>query len=168
MIKRLFISFLLLVPLLSFSHPVHISVCDIHYSSEKNTFQISIRVFTDDLELGIRKSIKDKVLDIGFETESSDADSLIQDYLEKNFQINIQDSLYSASFIGKEAEGMSVWCYLEIKVPKKLNQFSIKNALLDKHFEDQKNMVHFHHQGKMESKVFDKNKRTQTIRITHL
>ncbi len=167
MIKRLIIGFLLCLPLLSFSHPVHISVCDIHYNSDSNTFQVSIRLFSDDLELGIRKSLKDEVLDIGFKTESSITDSLIEQYLLANFQVFIEDSLYIPTFIGKESEGMSVWCYLEMKVPSQLNQFHIKNALLDKRFEDQKNMVHFHHLGNVDSKVFDKDRRKQTIRITN-
>ncbi len=167
MIRRLLIGILICLPLLSFAHPVHISVCDIHYNPDANTFQVSVRLFSDDLELSIRKSIENKVLDIGFETEASNTDSLIQIYLQDNFQLYIKDSLYTWSFVGKESEGVSVWCYLEMEVPENLNQFSIKNALLDKHFEDQKNIVHFHHLGKMDSKVFYKEQRTQTIRITN-
>ncbi len=167
MIKRFILSLLLLFPLIGFSHPVHISVCDIHYNSDSNSFQISIRMFSDDLELGIRETLEDKILDIGFETESQTVDSLIGIYLNSYFQVNILDSIFKAQYLGKESEGMSTWCYLELDVPREFDHFSIKNSLLDKHFEDQKNMVHFYHNGNVSSLVFDKNKRKQTIRITN-
>lgn len=170
MILRLLIGFCLLFTGINEveAHPVHISICDIHYDGEANKFQISIRLFSDDLELSIRETIQNEVLDIGFDSEKVQTDSLIAIYLKQNFKIRIKDVQYETTYLGKEIEGMSAWCYLEMNVPEEFSEFLLENSLLDKHFEDQKNMVHFHlSKGEIESKVFDKNHRKEIIRITN-
>ena len=39
----------------SFWHPFHVSVCEIYHNSKTNSLEISMKLFTDDLELSIQQ-----------------------------------------------------------------------------------------------------------------
>ena len=54
----------LLYSLFIYLHPIHLSVTEIQYSEKDNSFQITSRIFIDDLELSIRNKLKQPKLNI--------------------------------------------------------------------------------------------------------
>ncbi|MEO1098652.1 MAG: DUF6702 family protein, partial [Bacteroidota bacterium] len=56
--------FSMVLALLSILHPLHVSVCEIEYDSNKKSLEIIQRIFLDDLESEIRLDLNQPELDI--------------------------------------------------------------------------------------------------------
>ncbi|MDV7188079.1 DUF6702 family protein [Lutibacter sp. TH_r2] len=132
---------ILLIPVFAFTmHKYYVSMCEIEYVKEKQSVQIILGLFIDDLEVSLNK-IHNTELNLATNEEFKQIDSLYIQYLEKHFQLNINNLPKKYSFIGKEYNSEIVHFYLEISNISELNQFEVKNTCLFKDFEDQKNIV---------------------------
>ncbi len=134
-------------------HPFHVSVCEIKYMEKEKSAQITIKIFLDDMEFGLRKSLGKKV-DI-MKMKPNEIDALMKNYLEKNFAIVFDDKIKNAAFLGTEIEKESLWCYLECKNLKNLNKVWVENTLLQEVFDDQVNLINI-----------TKNKETKSTKLT--
>jgi hypothetical protein len=138
--KLLFL--LISVSLLSFSvvHKYYVSVTDIEYVKDKESVQISSRVFIDDFEKMLRDRYDEKItLDIG--KDESQIDIYTERYLKNKFRIKINNQDQEFEFLGKEYEDDLVYFYLEIAGISEINSFEIVNQVLFDVFEEQQNLV---------------------------
>ncbi len=65
-------------------HDFHTSLAEVHYNQAAQTLEVSLRVFTDDLESALSKENGGKVIRV---TEDKAADSFIQTYLSRYFSV---------------------------------------------------------------------------------
>lgn len=134
-------------------HPYYVSVIDIKYDSKQSTLQISARMFTNDLEDGLKKITK-KNIDILNPKNKSETDSVLFAYIKQRLHISVNSKNQTLQYIGYEKEEESVWVYLEIKkvtIPKKIN---IDTKLLYDFLAGQINIIHTEINGvKKSSKV---------------
>ena len=72
----------LLYSLFIYLHPIHLSVTEIQYSEKDNSFQITSRIFIDDLELSLRNKLKQPDLDILQPKNGLTLDQMALDYLK--------------------------------------------------------------------------------------
>jgi hypothetical protein len=125
------------------SHPVHITITNIEPDAQKGVFEVSIKVFTDDLEHAI---LQQSQKNIGFikNTPSMDSEKLILQYINTQFQILINNKPISSSKV-KLTKYSNVenatWLYLEFRIPSKIQQLSIVNNLLNHLYPDMTNLV---------------------------
>ena len=63
-------------------HPIHISVTEINYNEKSKSLQITSRVFTDEMELGVRTQRKDPELDILEPKNGTTTKQLINNYFK--------------------------------------------------------------------------------------
>jgi hypothetical protein len=138
--KRL--SILLIFPLFAFvaTHKYYISVTQIDYLQNKQSVQITTRIFIDDLEKLLRERY-DETITLTGENEPSTADLYIERYLNEKIKIKINNKVASLSFIGKEYDVDLVKCYLEIEGVKKIESFEISNEVLFDLYSDQQNII---------------------------
>ncbi|AXP79889.1 hypothetical protein CJ739_793 [Mariniflexile rhizosphaerae] len=138
--KRLLI--LVIVPLLSFVaiHKYYISVTQIDYLQNKQSVQITTRIFIDDLEKLLRERY-DETITLASVNESNTTDLYIERYLNEKIKIKINNKEANLSFIGKEYDVDIVKCYLEIEGVKKIESFEISNEVLFDLFSDQQNII---------------------------
>lgn len=138
--KRLLI--LVIVPLLSFVaiHKYYISVTQIDYLQNKQSVQITTRIFIDDLEKLLRERY-DETITLASVNEPNTTDLYIERYLNEKIKIKINNKEASLSFIGKEYDVDIVKCYLEIEGVKKIESFEISNEVLFDLFSDQQNII---------------------------
>jgi hypothetical protein len=134
-----------LLILLSFllPHDFHVSRMVMDYKAEEEHMEVSLHVFTDDLEYALQNRGHDS-LRLNTKREISTADSLIADYLMEVIQLN-HESGKSAMirYLGKEAskDYMATWIYFYIELPENKGEYNMKTSLLTEIYDDQQNIV---------------------------
>ncbi|HEX9600451.1 MAG TPA: DUF6702 family protein, partial [Mariniflexile sp.] len=133
---------LLIFPLFAFVaiHKYYISVTQIDYLQNKQSVQITTRIFIDDLEKLLRERY-DETITLTGKNEPSTADLYIERYLTEKIKIKINNKEANLSFIGKEYDVDLVKCYLEIEGVKKIESLEISNEVLFDLFSDQQNII---------------------------
>ncbi|UMB61338.1 hypothetical protein MHL31_03830 [Lutibacter sp. A80] len=131
----------LIIPLLSFTmHKYYLSLCEIEYVEEKQSIQIIIGFFIDDIELTLNKDNNTK-LKLATKDEAPNIDQYFETYLNNNFKLAVNNNSASYTYIGKEYDDDIVRFYLEITDVKVLNSIDIYNTCLIRDFEDQQNII---------------------------
>jgi len=125
-------------------HPLHLSVTNIEYDSENNTFKISSKIFMDDFE----KIIENKygvALNLGKENELPEAENYFNKYIFESFNIiiNNKDRTDKLTFKGKKTDDQAIWLYYEYPDIKKIRSLKVYNAILCDLYMDQTNLVIF-------------------------
>jgi len=143
------------------SHKFYVSLCLIDHNSSVNSLEITMKIFTDDLEYAITGSTKPYGL--GTEKEPPEADSILFNYIKKNFRIKVDGMLHKPVYIGKEAEQDVIWCYVEIENIRSLSEIEVTNQMLTELFDDQVNLVNIKYQGKKYGILLNRNKKTDII-----
>ncbi len=132
---------LLFIPLMSFSvHKYYVSLCEIEYVKEKESIQIIIGFFIDDIELTLNKDYNTS-LKIATKNEDSDIETYFKSYLNTNLNLKVNNNPVTHNYIGKEYDDDIVRFYLEITDVKKLNSIEVKNTCLIRDFQDQQNII---------------------------
>jgi len=126
-----------------FAHKFYVSITEVNHNTENESLEISIKLFTDDLEAALEVGQTKKIW-IGDEREAPETDSLLADYMSKKFVITINDEVQKATFLGKELEADVTWCYLEIMDVADIKSLTISNRIFMELFDDQKNLVHIY------------------------
>ncbi len=134
---------LLSVLLVSFAHPVHVSVTNIEYEQERESFIISFKIYTDDFE----RIIFNKYgihLRLGNEDELKDQQIYIDRYISESFQFVVnRNKRLNPEFEGKRMNEEAVWLYYRFGCKQKVRSVSITNSILMDLFNDQTNLVIF-------------------------
>ncbi|MCL6268318.1 DUF6702 family protein [Flagellimonas myxillae] len=153
------IGLLTLFLLMSFStaHKFYLSVTNVVYSEKSASFQITTRIFIDDLEdvLEERYDIKPA---LATEQESKIANAYIEKYLRAKFVIELNGENSQYVFLGKEYDNDVIICYLEVENVDfaNLKSIAVQNEVLTDLFEEQQNIVHLKWKGKKRSFVLIK------------
>lgn len=150
---------LTLMLLFSFTtlHKYYLSVTNMQYSEKTDSFQITSRIFIDDLE-----EVLEERYGINAELATSDEAKVSNAYIEKYFRakfaIELNGEIAKYTFLGKKYEEDVVICYLELKNINftDLQSISIQNEILTDLFEEQQNVVHLKWKGQKKSFVLIK------------
>lgn len=131
-----------IIPLFAFSsmHKYYISVTQINYIKEKESLQITSRLFIDDFENALKSNYDDNIV-LAEKDEPIIIDTYIQRYLQDRIKLRINNKPVTFIYIGKEYEGDIVRCYLEVEHVKSIESFSITNSVLFDLQNDQQNIV---------------------------
>jgi hypothetical protein len=137
---------------LIFAHAFHTSIAEMRYNPKGKTFEISLRVFTDDLEKTLSVNNQNKK----FVIESNDKnDSFIDQYVHKHFVVTTsRNQKVNYQYVGKEKEGDAIWIYLEMPVNESLKGSKIQNSVLMDSFNDQTNIVNIFVNNEKKSYLF--------------
>jgi len=125
-------------------HPVHVSVSNVDYSEKNKSFEISIKIFVNDLEQIINSKYNVKV-NLGKADENRNSADLINQYITENYSIIINNKTkLKNKLIFKEKKIIedSIWLYYEYKgVKKNVKTLTIKNSILTDLYKDQNNLL---------------------------
>lgn len=118
-------------------HDYHVSVTQMQFNEAQKTWEVSIRVFTDDLEMALAESNNGQRFVVTNEDRNS---PYIAAYLSRHFELRTtQNQILKLKYLGKEQEADATWIYLEI--PSAGQNLILKNAVFMEVFNDQVNMV---------------------------
>jgi len=126
-------------------------IAEVNHNTETAALEISMKIFTDDLEAALEADTSEKLWIGDLEREAAATDSLLAVYFDKKLTININSEEREAVFLGKELEADVTWCYLEIQDVPAVKSVSIDNRILMELFDDQKNLVHIYANNKEKS-----------------
>ena len=152
---RSIIILILLIDFGVFSHPFHATITSFDCKEDNKNIQVTIKIFTNDLEFALRQESKDDLI-IDSENNLHIIDSLIFMYIKQNLVVNIDGNRKQFSWVGKEIENDITWCYLEIINVDDLSKVSIENKLFFASFDDQLNICHFYCSNKTETLMLHK------------
>ncbi len=146
-------NYLQILNLFIFSHPYHVSVCDINYNNGNQSIEIIISVYIEDIELALSEKSKQKIrLGQGNEEQNN---ILLESYLKEKFIVKVNNTNRTCSYLGWQLEGDDIEIYLEIENVPDIESLFVKNLLMTELDHHQKNLVHF---------TYDKT--TSTIELT--
>ncbi|HEY5687694.1 MAG TPA: DUF6702 family protein [Yeosuana sp.] len=141
--KRIKIFLLIVIlPLMAFSgfHKYYISVTQVDYIQEKQSLQITTRIFIDDFEKVLRERYNENIVLAGKE-ETKEVNKYIETYLRSKIRVRINGKDVNLIFIGKEYDIDIIQCYIEIQNVTEVKSIEITNEVLFDLFEDQQNMI---------------------------
>ncbi len=146
------------------SHAFHTSLTEIQYNAKEKSLEISIRMFTDDLETAITKFNNGQKIMVGGKNDNSDV--VLHKYIQQHFAIiSPQKQKKSLSFIGKEIEGEATWIYVEMPNSQDFKGYFIYNNLMQEMFDDQTNLVNFIYLGNKKTFLFNAKTKSAEIDI---
>ena len=131
-------------------HPFHVSVSEVHYNDQTKTLEISIRMFTDDIELAVQKQGHEN-FSLSGQTDRKVADEYLAGYLAERFKISVDENPLNLQYLGYEMDEDATICYIESGKVDSIGKIEIYNDLLTDVVEDQINLTHFEYQGKTKS-----------------
>ena len=110
-------------------HPFFVSVAEINHNKKDKTLEVSIHIFTNDLEQTLRKSFGKKV-NLTDTAMTKKMDILVNAYIITYFKLVVDGKPVQMKFDGFEQIAESTWCYFEVSDIAALNKIQIKNSLL--------------------------------------
>lgn len=132
--------------ILSVLHPFYVSVIEISHHTKEATAELSIRVFTDDLEKTLQKHSSIKV-DLTQPKNRALMDQQLNEYISKHLGIKINGKPVKANYVGYEIIQESVWCYFEITDVHSLNTLEVECSILYDFERSQVNIIHAKSKG---------------------
>lgn len=143
-------------------HAFHTSLTEIQYNAKEKSLEISIRMFTDDLETTLTKFNNGQKIMVGGKNDNSDA--ILSKYIQQHFAIiSPQKQKKPLTVLGKELEGEATWVYVEIPNSQDFKGHFIYNSIMQEVFDDQTNLVNFMVLGNKKTFMF--NNKTKSAEI---
>ncbi len=128
-------------------------VTDIKYDATSKQLNVSVKLFTNDLENALR-TISKKNIDILNPKNKAETDSVLFTYIKQHLAITLNSKAQRLHYIGYEKEDESIWTYLEITKAPSPKTLLIDTKLLYDFLPQQINIVHAEVNGnKKSSKV---------------
>lgn len=135
-------------------HDYHVSVTQMQYNASSRSFEVSIRIFTDDLEKALSQSHSKQRFVI---KDNDQNDRFVEEYIRKSFVLtDSQKRNAPIKYVGKEQEADATWVYLEIPFQGALNGCKLLNVTLMEVFDDQVNMTNVKFQSEKRTFLFKK------------
>ncbi len=152
----------LLISSIALVHPFFVSVIDIEHNSKENTAEISIRIFTEDLEKTLQKYSSAKI-DLYQPNNKLQNGKELTNYIGKNLQLKINGQPVSIKYIGYEIIKESTWTYFEVEGVKEIKKIDINCGLLYDFEKSQTNIFHIKNKRQEKSYKLDQTQRTTSF-----
>lgn len=144
----------LLIGCIALLHPFYVSKVELNHNAKDKIIEVSIRVFTDDMEITLQKFGKTSV-NLNSPKNLQEVDKLIMNYINDKLRITIDNKLSVLNYLGFEINKESVWMYFEIPHIEKLNSIGINCTLLYDYKNEQINIFQVKANGKDKSYKLD-------------
>lgn len=125
------------------AHDIHISKCNIDFSNEEKTLQITLHIYLDDLEEAIRNSGVKERLNLCTEKEHADGNKHLLAYINKMFSLEVNGNAVEYNFLGKEISEdlLAGWFYLEVEDVQELKDLKVNYGILTDLYRDQQSII---------------------------
>ncbi len=143
-------------------HAFHTSLTEIQYNTKEKSLEISIRMFTDDLETALTKANNGQKITLSGKADNSAV--VLSKYIQQHFGIiTPQKQKRPLNVLGKEAEGDATWIYVEVPNSQNFKGNILYNSLMQELFDDQTNLVNLLYMGNKKTFLF--NAKTKSAEI---
>ena len=147
------------------AHKFYISLTQVDHNPKAASLEITIKLFTDDLELALSPTNPGR-MKLGTEKEIEGADSLVFDYLKKRLWYEVNGKPVNYRYIGRETENDVSWCYVEVLNVTQLNTLKVHNLLLTEAFPEQINLTNIKTGEGTKSVSLNKDNPEETVELS--
>lgn len=120
-------------------HDFFVSILTIRHKPEAQTLDLTWRMTAHDIEHALASRCE---LKLGSPKEHPKADSLLNRYFLEHLTLFQEDKQMIWTWVGKELDGETLYCYLQVEGVATPNDLSVSNTLLQDVFGEQQNLVH--------------------------
>ena len=133
------------------AHKFYASLAQADLNTETNSVEISLRLFSDDLELALtRRAGRAIYLD-----RAEEAAPHVLAYLRERFELRTADGqTKELVWVGMEARVDATWVYFEIRNVSDLTGAALRNRVFFEQFDEQTNTVSIRHGQRHTTLVF--------------
>ena len=135
------------------------------FDPKTQTVEVSIRLFTDDLETALTRENGQKSVRL---TNAEKHDKLLERYVRRHFIVaDAQRQPRPYTYLGYETEADAQWVYLEMPAPmaEPFKNLVIKQDVLMELFGDQVNLITIQYHQQKKTVVFRNNQPVQAVSI---
>ena len=126
------------------AHDFFVSILTIRHSLSTETLDLTWRMTAHDIEHALENVA---LLKLGSAHEHPKADSILNAYFKEHLVL-MQDQQLKWRWIGKELDGETLYCYLQVDRIASPNNLLVKNTLLQDLYYEQQNLVHVEGEGR--------------------
>ena len=158
--KILFLNIIITTCLYTFSHPIHVTVVNIEPNAKNALFEVSFKIFTDDLELAIFQH-SNKNIGLTQNKPIQNIEHYLKNYINDNFKIILNGKKISFNkiiFVKYTIIEDATWIYLNFKISSKIYALEIYNNLLNDLYPDMTNLLIINWGNSEKVYTFAKNK----------
>ncbi len=139
------------------SHKIHVSVTHLELDQLKQTVDIVIRVYMDDLENALSQRARREVkVDPATADKNRQIIDLVMAYVRGAFEMkNRAGRPVTLSWVGIEGQMDMFWLYVKGRLPGGLEGAQMRNKIFFELFDDQVNIVNAKYQGKQFGLMFE-------------
>ena len=161
----MFKSLIFITLILSF-HDFHVSHTTLHYNSDLENMEITIKVAIEDLE----QSLENKELRIGTLNEKKSSEEIIKSYFKNHLKIYGNNKIIDYKWVGKEISDNlhDIYIYFEIsnfKQHKKIKSLILENTIFIETTHNQTNIVLIEFEENDYNLIFTKDLYMQKIQL---
>lgn len=125
------------------AHKFYLSLSLVEFNPETNSLEISLKVFTHDLERCVGRRFREN-LNLAEADEHPESDSLISEYIGEKLVFFCGEAPQAHKWVGKEVIVDDTWCYFEVPIDCPDNgSIGVTNRLFLEVFDQQLNMMKF-------------------------
>lgn len=145
--NALWLIFTLLLP--TARHDFHTSITEMRVNAKDKTVEVTVRVFTDDLENALTRANANQRVRLEAADKNTPAvERAIDRYLKQHFLLTGGNGKPKTfRYLGKEFEADATWLYLEIPLTEPLTGAKLQHNVLFDLFDDQTNLVNVFYGG---------------------
>lgn len=140
-IFSLFVGLITWSMLSAFAHPFYISITDMFYNPDSQSIEITVRMFTDDLEQALEAQGTGRLF-MATERQKASTETYVERYIKQHIALEMKGQSLAYTYIGQEIEAEHTWCYLEISEVASPSEMKIRNSLMLDIHDSQRNLVH--------------------------
>lgn len=119
----------LIVALLLWLHPFFVSVIDMKHNEKDKSIEVSLRIFTDDLEGALKKNYN-LITDLGKDVNNNLVNNAVAKYIQSKLQITVDGKAKTMKYIGYEIIKESAWVYVEFDDVNLVKKIDMSCSLL--------------------------------------
>ena len=162
------------------SHPFHVTRAEVEYNADRQTFEVAICVWPEDLALAVSKMEK-RTVKIDSETEAS-RDEIFSRYVAKKFRFVAQTKTDNTKktdaksddakqekpaaakirWVGSELEIKQGWLYFEVDAKTAATDWTIENRMFFELNDDQLNQIQIRNGKALDSQTLSANQTSAT------
>jgi hypothetical protein len=138
----------------SFAHPYYVSVVQIDHNAKERSLEISVRVFTEDMEQALKKSAGTNV-DIVKPKDKTATDKILYNYFQKHLKLTLNGKPVAFQYVGYEVQSESIWSYFEVKNVDDVKKLDVFTDMLYDITDKQENIIQVKANNKKDSYKLD-------------
>ncbi len=148
-------------------HEFYVGLTDMVYNPESRSYEITLKLFTDDLELALEGHSRQSAHKVALERKEDAVlhDGWIQAYAAAKFAVKAKDGTpLQLNWVGRETELDVTWIYLESPAMEPLKEVLVSNTMLMELYKDQSHVVHLKQGGRTRSALLMQSRSSATLK----